>query len=220
MRIRITNILDNKILPKHFRIGNISQFIFFILLVNVLVSCNSTKITYSWRDPGTSKNTTHLNKFIVAVLIKNQGTRDKIEDQFVSYYQGKAIQAYKELGEAQLKESTEFYSQKLRTEGFDGIVILRLLHVDKKKRYIEADFPEYYRSWGALYVNVWNQANTPGYFTTDSIFEMEVNVYSIIDDKLLGSITTSTINPSGRENLYDDVIKAVRKKIKKEGYIK
>jgi hypothetical protein len=155
----------------------------------------------------------------VAALMKNKTTRDGIEDQLVSYYPGKAVQAYKELGETQLKENNEFYNQKLKMEGFDGIVILRLLHIAKKKHYVEGNLPDYYRSWGSLYVDVWNQANTPGYFTTDSIFDMEVNIYSLKRDKLIWSATTSTTNPSARDNLYDDVLKAVRKKLKKEGFI-
>lgn len=197
-----------------------TQLIFAAVIFSCMVSCNPAKIVTSWRDPDVTINSAQLNKFVVAALLKNQTVRRRTEDRMASYFPGKAVQSYKELGETELKENNAFYNEKLRGEGFDGIVIIRLLQVDKDKRYVPGNFPEYYRSWGFYYGNAWTGFYAPGHYTTDKIFDVEVNVYSLKRDKLIWSATTSTVNPAGRDELYDDVIKAVKKRMRKEGFLK
>jgi hypothetical protein len=196
------------------------QFIFAILALLCLASCGSTKIVTSWRDPEVTVNTAQLNKFVVAALLKNQGVRRRAEDLMASYYPGKAVPSYKELGEAELKDSDDVYNQKLKNEGFDGIVIMRLLQVDRDRRYVPGDYPVYYRSWRGFYATAWPGFYTPGYYTTDKTYSVEVNIYSFKRDKLIWSATTSTVNPSGGDALFDDVIRAVKEKMDKEGFLK
>ncbi len=196
------------------------QIIAATLIFVSLASCNSTKIVSSWRDPEVVVSSAQMNKFIVAALLKNQAVRRRTEDLMASYYPGKAVQSYKELGETELKENNDFYNQKLKGEGFDGIVVMRLLAVDKDKRYVPGNYPLYYRSWGFYYGTAWSGFYTPGYYTTDKVFNVEVNVYSFKRDKLVWSAITSTINPAGRDELYDGVIKTVKRKMKKEGFLK
>ena len=191
------------------------------LIFICLASCGpSTKIVDSWRDPAVVVNTSQLNKFVVAALLKNEGVRKRTEDLMASYYPGKAVQSYKELGSSELKENEEFYNKKLKQEGFDGIVVMRIVKVDKDQRYVPGSYPVYYRTWRGYYATVWPQYYDPGYFTTDKTYYVEVNVYSVTDNKLVWSGTTSTINPSGNTELFDSVVKAVDKRMKKEGFIK
>jgi hypothetical protein len=194
--------------------------IFTSLLFVSLASCNSIKVVTSWREPDASVSASQLNKFVVAALLKNQAVRRKTEDLMAADFPGKAVQSYKELGETELKENNEFYNQKLKGEGFDGMVVMRLLQVDKNKRYVPGNYPDYYHTWGLYYTAAWTGFFTPGYYATDKIFDVEVNVYSFKRGKLIWSATTSTVNPAGSDELYDDVIKAVKKRMKKEGFLK
>lgn len=207
-------------LPDLMKSNQISLIIFASLLFVCLASCNPTKIVTSWREPDASVSASQLNKFVVAALLKNQAVRRKTEDLMASYFPRKAVQSYKELGETELKENNEFYNQKLKGEGFDGVVVMRLLQVDKNKRYVPGNYPDYYHTWGLYYTAAWTGFYTPGYYATDKIFDVEVNVYSFKRDKLIWSATTSTVNPAGNDALYDDVIKAVKKRMKKEGFLK
>ena len=195
------------------------QVIFVTLLFASIVSCNPTKIVSSWRDPETAISSSQLNKFVVAALLKNQTVRRRTEDMMAAHFPGKAVQSYKELGEAALQENNDVYDKKLKAEGCDGIVIIRLLQVDKDKRYVPGDFPNYYRSWGFYYGTAWS-GFTPAHYTTDKTYDVEVNVYSFKKDKLIWSATTSTVNPDDRDGLYDGVIRAVIKRMQKEGFLK
>jgi hypothetical protein len=214
--IRRTTQSGASVLVKPFYI---KQIIFISLIFASLVSCNPTRIVTSWRDPEATINSSQLNKFVVAALLKNQTVRRRTEDIMASYFPGKAVQSYKELGEAALPENNDVYDKKLKAEGFDGIVIIRLLQVDRDKRYVPGDFPGYYRSWGFYYGAAWS-GFTPGHYTTDKIYDIEVNVYSFKRDKLIWSATTSTVNPEDRDELYDGVIRSVKSRMEKEGFLK
>jgi hypothetical protein len=195
--------------------------IFVVFTFILLASCGpSTKIINSWRDPGVVVKTSELHKFVVAALLRNEGVRKRTEDLMASYYPGRAVQSYKELGSAELKENEEFYNKKLKQEGFDGIVVMRLVKVDKNLRYVPGSYPVYYRTWRGYYATAWPEYYDAGYYTLDKTYYVEVNVYSVADNKLVWSGTTSTINPSGNEQLFDSVIKTVDKRMKKEGFLK
>jgi hypothetical protein len=211
------NTPEQKSLQDLMKPNYISEIIFAALIFTSIASCNTTRIVTSWMDPDATTHTVRLHRFVVAALLKNQTVRKRTEDIMVSYFPGNAVQSYKELGETELKQNNAIYDQKLKAEGFDGIIILRLLQLDKDKHYVPGNYPEYYRSWGFYYGAAWTDFYTPGHYTIDKIYEVEANVYYFKIDKLIWSATTSTVNPAGRDQLYEDVIKVVKKKMKKQG---
>lgn len=196
--------------------------ILYVALSIYIVACSpSTQITNTWRAPGVSVDTAKLHKFIVAAFIKSQSVRRNVEDNMASYMPGKAKQSYLEFGQDSLTGTDDAYNQKFKSEGYDGIVIMRLLNIDKDQRYVLGDYPTYYHSWRGYWNVGWNGFNySPGYYTTDKTYMVEVNVYSLADNKLLWSGTTSTVNPGNNNQLYNDVSKAVYNKMKSEGFLK
>ena len=196
--------------------------IFFLALSVYLIACSpSTQITSSWRAPGVTIDTAQLHKFVVAALIKNQSARRNVEDNMASYMPGKAQQSYLEFGQDSLTGTDDAYNQKLKSEGYDGMVIMRLLNVDKDNHYVPGNYPVYYHSWRGYWNYSWPGFYSPGYYTTDKTYIIEVNVYSLTENKLIWSGTTSTVNPGSNNNqLYNDVSKAVYNKMKSEGFLK
>ncbi|MFI5152577.1 MAG: hypothetical protein ACHQET_04540 [Chitinophagales bacterium] len=189
--------------------------------LTLLMACGpSTKIVNSWRDPAVIVDTASLHKFVVAALLRSESARRRAEDKMAALNPGKAVQAYQVLGTTELKESDDFYANKLKGEHYDGIVIMRLVKVDKDTRYVPGAYPTYYGSWRGYYGAAWGGYYDPGYYTTDRSYYVEVNVYSILRDKLVWSGITSTINPVSGDELFDGVIKAVTSKMKEEGFLK
>ena len=194
--------------------------LFIAVLIASIISCGpSTKVVNSWRDPNTVVNTSELHKFVVAALLRNEATRRQVEDKMAALNPGKAVPSYRIFGNKPLTESDEVYMQKLKAEGYDGVVIMRLSKVDKDQRYVPGNYPTYYGSWRGYYGAAWGGYYDPGYYTTDKTFYVEVNVYSMPKDKLVWSAITSTINPSSGQNLFDGVIAAVEQKMKDEGFL-
>ncbi len=194
--------------------------LFFGLLMTTLFACSPhTTIVNSWRDPEVTVNTDEIHKFVVAALLKNETVRRKVEDDMAALFPGKAVQSYKELGIGDLKENEDFYNSKLKSEGYDGVVVMRLVNIDKNTRYVPGSYPVYYRSWRGFWGYSYPGYYDPGYYTTDKIYNVEVNVYSLKRDKLIWTGNTSTIDPP-RGELFSSVSNAVYKKMKDEGFLK
>ena len=197
------------------------KYVLFSLIALSFAACGpSTKIVNSWRDPQVTIDTSEIHKFVVAALIRNETVRRNTEDQMAAMYPGKAVQSYVIFGPTELKETDEYYAQKLKGEGYDGMVIMRLVKVDKDQRYVPGSYPAYYGTWRGYYGYAWPNYYDPGYYTTDKTYYVEVNVYSLKRDKLIWSGITSTINPTSGDQLFSGVAKAVNTKMKEEGFLK
>ena len=131
----------------------------------------------------------------------------------------KAMPSYKEWGSGILQEEISRYNEDLRKRGFDAVVILRLVQVDKMHPYQHGIYPAYYNTWKEYYNFAWESYYHPSNYVIKKTYYVEVNVYYLLQNKLVWSGITSTLNPSGSDELFDDVISTVKEKMKKEGFL-
>ena len=191
-------------------------------MILLIISCSSTKIVSSWFEPNKEIKISNLKKVLVVALFKNETSQHKTEDQMVKYLNGKGVQSYNYFKSNFNKENEQAIRSKIKNDGFDGAVTMRLIDVDKEKIYTPAEtnfYPNYYRNFSGYYYNRWNTSTTPGYYTTTKIFTVETNVYSIKEDKIIWTALTETTNPDGLKNLTDDIAKVVFKQMQKEGFV-
>lgn len=194
----------------------------FVLAVFVAACSPSTKIEKTWRDPGTTINSGSYNKVLVAALLKNETTRRIVEDQLVQKLNGKGVASYNYYTEKEVtEEKATNFRDKLAAEGFDGAVVMRLVDIEKETNWVPnaPNFPPYYGRFGRYYYNSWNSFYNPGYYTTDKIYNVETNVYSIKQDKLIWSGLTSTVNPSKAEKMFNDIADVVSARMRQEGFM-
>jgi hypothetical protein len=191
-----------------------------VCLLALLAGCGTqTHIIDSWRDPDVVVDTAKIHQFVVGALLKNQTTRHLVEDDMAARFPGKAVQSYKVLGDAELRDSEEVYNEKLRAAGFDGVVMMQLVDVNKRTRYVPGSNPYYYGTWRHYWGYSWGGFYDPGYYTTDKVFDVEVTVYSLKRDKLIWTATTSTVDPPGGQELFANVGKTVLDRMTKEGFL-
>jgi len=196
-----------------------------MILINaallLLVACGpSTHIVDSWRDPSIVVDTSEVHKFVVAALLKNPSVRREVEDDMAAHFPEKAVQSYKVLGDGDLKDDEEMYNQQLKRDGFDGIVLMRLVDVSKSTRYVPGSTPVYYGSWRRYWGYSWSGFYDPGYYTTDKSYDVEVTVFSLKRNKLIWTANTTTINPPNRGELFANVSKVVLQRMEKEGFLR
>jgi hypothetical protein len=196
------------------------SFLFLPLLVLLAACGTQTHIIDSWRDPGVVVDTSLIHQFVVGALLKNQTTRHLVEDDMAARFPGKAVQSYKVLGDAALRDSEDVINEKLKAAGFDGVVMMQLVDVNKRTRYVPGSYPPYYGSWRHYWGYSWGYYYDPGYYTTDKIFDVEVTVYSLKRDKMIWTATTSTVDPPGRQELFASVGKTVLDRMTREGFLK
>ena len=185
-------------------------------------SCSSTKITSTWREPNKEISLNKLNKVLVVALFQNETSRRKAEDQMVSYFYGKGVASYNYLDKDISMKNENAIREKIKNDGFDGAVTMRLLDVDKEDVYSRGNismYPSYYRNFSGYYFRNWGYFSDPGYYSTTKTYTVETNVFSIKEDKIIWSGITKTTDPSGVTKMTDEIGKAVFNEMVKEGFI-
>ena len=175
-------------------------------------SCSSTKITSTWREPNKEISLNKLNKVLVVALFQNETSRRKAEDQMVSYFYGKGVASYNYLDKDISTKNENAIREKIKNDGFDGAVTMRLLDVDKEDVYSRGNismYPSYYRNFSGYYFRNWGYFSDPGYYSTTKTYTVETNVFSIKEDKIIWSGITKTTDPSGVTKMTDEIGKAV-----------
>jgi len=183
-----------------------------LTLTGLMASCGpSTKLEKSWTDPSLkSAADIPFTKIFVMAATKDESTNRIVEDKIAaSIKNATAVQSYtylkpEDTDQAQIEE-------KLKKDGFDGLIIMRLKNVELSQNYVPGS------SYGGWYGY---RYGSPGYVTTDETFTVETNIYSLKDAKLLWSGTTSTLNPTKMDNTIDAIISTIRYELKKQNLIK
>ncbi len=188
----------------------------------ILVSCTSTKITSSWREPDKGLEIGKLNKVLVVALFRDETSRRKAEDQMAGYLNGKGVVSYNYLKERFDKKNEDALREKIKADEFDGAVTMRLIDIDKEKIYTPDNtsfYPSYYRNFSGYYFRSYSYFSSPGYYSTTKTYTIETNVYSIREDKIIWSCLTETTNPEGVKKMTEQVAQLVYKKMVKDGFI-
>lgn len=192
----------------------------FLILLN---SCTSTRITSSWKEPNKALKISNLKKVLVVALLKNETSIHKAEDEMVRYLSGKGIVSYNYLNANFNKEKEDAIRSKIKKDGFDGAITMRLLDVDKETNYSQSSissYPVYYQTFSGYYYRNVNYYNEPEYYTTTKTYTVETNVFSIKEDKIIWTGLTESTNPDGVDKMTKEIVKVVYKKMVDEGFIK
>ena len=196
-----------------------------ILTVIVLIlmnSCSSTQIVSSWRAPDKHVHASDWKKVLVLALLRNETNRRSAEDQMVKYLDGKGITAYSYLDENFDRKDEQALRNKIKKDGFDAAITMRLIDVDQEKVYEPAQYytyPLYYDDFVKYYCRNWMYYNIPGYYTITKKFIIETVVYSIQDDRIIWSGITATYDPNGVKRLTAEIAHVIRNRMQQEGFI-
>jgi hypothetical protein len=193
-----------------------------LLLPFLLISCSSTTIINSWRDPNTQIHSNQWNKVLVVALLKNETNRRKAEDEMVDYLHGKGVTSYTYLDGTSANMDDVELRKRMKTDGFNAAITMRLIDVDKENVYVPGQnymYPNYYANFGRYYHRNWIYYSTPGYYVVTKKFVIETLLYSIDEDKLIWSGITETYNPEGVSKLTDEIACTIHKKMIAEGFI-
>jgi hypothetical protein len=196
----------------------------FVLAAVLLTGCatTSTSLLNTWKDPSAAG--TKFKKVLTVCACKNDGTRRTVEDRLAAAIKG-SEPSYSVLTDDQLgdKEKT---TAALRDGGFDGVVMLRLVSVDKSATYVPGTayavpmgYHSMYGGWGYGGYASYGVAYDPGYVQHDQLVNFDTNVYRVADEKLLWASRSQTDNPSNVDTMVDEIISETAKEMKKQGVI-
>lgn len=189
-------------------------------LTAMLYGCTSTKIVSSWRDPNTTVQEGQFKKVLIVALVQNESTRRTVEDQLVAHFKGNAVASYNYLKADEMSSDSTGMKVKFMNDGFDGMITMQLVKVDKDVNYVPGSYPTaYYSPWG-YGAYAWGAYSTPGYYTVDDNYKVETNVYKLSPQKLVWSGVTSTLEPGSVEKAVSEIVAAIKEEMEEEGFLK
>jgi hypothetical protein len=195
-----------------------------ILAAVLLAGCatSTTELVNSWKDPAAAG--TRFKKILTVCACKDEGTRRTVEDRLAAAIKG-SQPSYSVLSDDQLGDR-EKTKAALRAGGFDGVVMLRLVSVDKSQTYVPgsayvvpAGYHSMYGGWGYGGYAAYGAVYDPGYVREDQLVNFDTNVYRVADEKLLWASRSQTNNPSSVTQMVDDIIAETAKEMKRQKVI-
>ncbi len=217
--------------PSRVKTFPLSKFLIAVVAVSSLAACSSTQtnIPQSWRNPGYEQ--TVFKKVLVIGVAENQENRQAFEDAFAKALveAGGAAQASWSVLPQSTQLSEEQIQRAIEGGGFDGVLITRLLSVEKDQEYVPGSTyynprTSYYasgygRGYYGFYGTTYAKVHEPGYFKTSTTFRLETNLYSVANSGLVWSGQSETVNPESIPDARASMTAAVAKKLKEEKLI-
>lgn len=190
-------------------------------LIIIALACTPTSMQQSWSNPDKRDSTKIFQKILFVALVKDAYTRKVTEDKLVEEVKPRGVASYNYLPDYfNTSTDTGMIANRLREDGFDGIVIMRLVNIDKNAVNNPGNFPSYYNSWYGYYSSTFPLYNTQSGKAVNEVYSVETNVYSLADNKLLWNGVTTAVNISDKKRMIDGVIAAIKEKMKSQGFIK
>jgi hypothetical protein len=207
-----------------------------LIALSTLTACSKTTTSFSqsYRNPG-YEETVFKNVLVIAIA-QDQDGRQAFEDALVSAVANEGGSAEASIGvlphEEQLTEDQ--LHAAIDAGGFDGVLLSRLMSVDKDSEYTP---PKKYNNprtryypaspgWGygyggfyGFYGTTFAEVHEPGYFETSTTLTLETNLYSVATNELVWTGRSETIDPDSVEDARASVTEAVAKKLKAERLI-
>jgi hypothetical protein len=199
-----------------------------LIVMLTIASCSSTELLSSWKAE--NANLKQYKKVLVVGLTgsKDRSIRDNVESAMVNSLKANnlnAVAASETYGpKAFEKMSDADVISKVKSDGYDGIVILALLDKEKEKYYTPGRvsytpyftyYSRYWRQWRTMYDRVYE----PGYYTNTTNYVLEANLYDVAADRLEYSAQTRSFDPGNAGTLASSFTKTVVTDMVKKGVI-
>jgi hypothetical protein len=200
-----------------------------LIIVIFFTDCSSSIITSSWKS---DKITASEFKKIMILAIdgsQNHELRAAMENHLSDDLRERGytvISAIKEYGPKYfegLKEEEAL--SKLKTSQVDAVLTVVMLNKEREQQYVPGNiyyspyFIHHGSFWG-YYSTIYSRIYDPGYYTEQTNYFWESNLYDMSKNALLYSVQTKSFEPSSSESLGHEYGKLIIKDMSEKGLIK
>jgi len=203
------------------------KFIVTAVLCSLLVlieSCSSSVLVDEWNDP--SYHESPLNKIFIIAIRKDPVQRRIWEDAFVrelSKHDVKATPSYQLFPD--LLPDTNQIIQTVQNKGFDGILIIRLLHTETKTHYVDgyvtSEPIQRYNIFRKKYDSYFLEVQHPGYVESQIIDRRAIDVWVLRnDERMIWSATSNSPERNSVEDVQNDIADLVIPELARNAIIK
>lgn len=197
------------------------HFILLVIAVAFAFGCTpATSVQNSQVSAAIKKDSTRLfQKVIFFALVKDDATRRIAEDKLAEQLKGRGVASYKYPGISSTGTNETILSEKLKQDGFDGLVLMRFTTVAARQP-APGNAASASNSWYSFYSNTFPVYSNPNNYSQANIYHVEINVYSLATDKLLWTGITSAVNTDNTGKMIDQLITMTKQQMKNQGFIK
>lgn len=175
-----------------------------------------TKLISSWKEP--SAGPLNFQKVLVLCITPHESQRQFAETELVGLMKRtKGVASYMVMQPADM-QSKETAFAFLAREGFDGAVVMRFVGAGQKVTDPGVYIPTYTGFWDYYSVGA-SMMMDPGYVRMDRLLQMETQVFTTKNDKVIWSGLSETKNPDSARALVADVARAVAGDLRKHHLI-
>ena len=180
--------------------------------------CSTTRITHSWKAGNTTARS--FNKILVLGLNgeKDIRVRESMENHLAGDLKDAgftAVSAVQEFGPKAFSDMTEKEAiGKLENSNIDAVLTIVMLDKSKEKHYVPGNiyyspYIVYHRRFWGYYTTIHQRIYTPGYYTTNTRYFWESNLYDVKKGGLLYSVQTESFDPASTETLAHEYGKLI-----------
>ena len=190
-----------------------------LVLTFLLSACSSTYVTSSWKAAHVPPAA--FKKLVVIALV---GDHEKNARELIEKH---AVEDLKSFGQHAVCSCEEYSPEafkglnekeavaKLKEKGVDGILTIVLLDKKKEQHYVQPRAVNVPVFWD-YYHTIYDRIYTKGYYTENTKYYWESNLYDIPGNQLLYSVTSQSFDPESTEKLAHEYGKLIVKKLVKK----
>lgn len=179
-------------------------------LTIALSACSSTRVVTQWQDPATTR-ITFTKVLSLAVGGDRELVRTAEENLCLQVKRAPCKPAYFAMPDS-MRSDIPAAKKMVRDEGFDGALIFRVMSAETQVAGVPPRYgPGFWGYYG------YAQASVPQSYRANQRVRVETAIYSITQDKVLWMGVTETLNPDSLDTLVQEVGKAVRQELEREG---
>lgn len=176
-----------------------------------------TKLVTSWQEPSVTR--LDFKKVLVVVFAPHESQRRFGEAELVKLMKKThGVPAYTVMNEEDIKDEPRMRAIMAR-EDFDGAITMRFLGASETLTYQAGLYVPSHSGFWSYYSVAWPLVYDVGYMHMDRSVNMEIQVYSLADDKVVWSGLSETKNPKTAQALVNDVARAVADNFRKRKLI-
>lgn len=171
-----------------------------------MAACTSTKVTSSWRS-NDAQQLQKENKIMVMALVpqKDRTLRSQMENNTVTELRRKgynAISALQTYGPQDMGKMNEKQVVK-QLQGSDVSQVLTIVMLDrgKERNFVPSYGPYGYGGFWPYYSMWYSRMYTPGYYTINTKYQWEGNLYDLKSGQLLYSVQSQSFDPPTTERM-------------------
>jgi len=194
-----------------------------LLLASALVllsSCatTSTQLTSTWVEPGAGP--LKYKKILATVMSDQRGARMSAELR-LSQRIPNTVAAFTVFDDGDEKNQ-ERVKARIRELGFDAVVMLRVVSVDRDTVYVPPSVTTVAGTYGGMYGywgTGWSTVYDPGYTSESTMAIVETSIFEVAGEKLVWISGSRTMDPGDVNEAVDEIIDANAKAMREQGLI-